>query len=91
LITTGSSMHAMMRIAARRSIGVRAPALAAIALRLPRPALATDALCDLRTVGREHTVVVGEVHPPLGHQRGQPRQKTQRLEHKVCGGWYKQP
>jgi len=29
------------RIAARRSIGVRAPALAALALRLPRPALVT--------------------------------------------------
>ncbi len=30
-------------------------------------------------------MVAGEVHPRPGHQRGQPRQKIQRLEHNVCG------
>jgi hypothetical protein len=30
-------------------------------------------------------VVAGEVHPRPGRQRGQPRQKIQRLEHNVCG------
>lgn len=30
-------------------------------------------------------MVAGEVHPRLGHQRGQVRQTIQRLEHNVCG------
>ncbi len=46
------------------------------------PALAPPGLgdqCAVRTVGCEHTVVASEVHPWAGHQRGQPRQKIQRL------------
>ena len=30
-------------------------------------------------------MVAGEVHPRPGHQRGEVRQKIQRLEHNVCG------
>ncbi len=90
-------MHAMMRIVPpqpRRSahlmpntrfrrcaqrIAGRRSAVAALAL--PGP----GDQCPVRTVGCEHAVVAGEVHPQPGHQRSQPRQKIQRLEHNVCG------
>ncbi len=57
--------------------------MAAFALPLAPPGPGDQ--CAVRTVGCEHTVVAGEVHPRPGQQRGQPRQKIQRLEHNVCG------
>jgi len=41
--------------------------------------------CPVRTVGCEHAVVAGEVHPRPGNQRGQAHQKIQRLEHNLRG------
>ncbi len=59
-----------------------------IGLGRTRPAFAPPGpgdQCAVRTVGCELTVVASEVHPWPGHQRGQARQKIQRLEHNVGG------
>ena len=72
--------HALKRCAQRIatwcSAGLRAAALAECALH--RQDMVTSARC-------EHAMVAPEVHPWPGHQRGEPGQKVQLLEHDVGG------
>ena len=49
------------------------------------PALRGCHLLTQMMIGREHAMVAREIHTRIGYQRGQPRDKVERLEHHMRG------